>query len=157
MADKAIEVTTKGLDPLINNMRQFPVRFKKLQKLGMHASLLVFWENVPPYPAQPAESTYRRTGTLGRTLGSSQTGGKSGGEPDIFKTVGLGSTKAEGRFGTRLGYAPYVIGDEQAKQNAHWWKLADVVGLSEEKIVKVWEGIMNKMTAFLNRRSSGEK
>ena len=155
MADNVTEI--RGLDALIAKMKYFPQKFKQLQGLGMKASLNILWENVPPYPPQPADSTYQRTGTLGRTLGSSESGGKSGGRPSIFTVKGLGTSNVEGRFGTNLDYAEHVIGDQQARQNAHWWKLSSVLQKSEAKIKGVWEGIMKQMAKFLDSRSSGAK
>jgi hypothetical protein len=155
MAENSIE--HRGLDEITKLMRQFPKKFRQMQKLGMHQSLMVLWENVPPYPAQPAGSRYDRKGSagLGGSLGSSERGGKQGGKPDIFTIRKLGSSAAEGRFGSTKKYAPYVIGDQQAGQNRHWWKLKDIIPRSEKKIVKVWEVIMKKMVNFLNSRSSG--
>lgn len=155
MANNVIEY--KGLDEIVSLMRQFPQKLRQISKVGMEASLLVLWENIPQYPAKPPETKYIRTGTLGRTLGSSEAGGKSGGRPDVFETKSMGAQGYEGRFGTNLNYAPYVIGDSQARQNRHWWKLTDVIPLSEKKIKDIWEGIMQQMVNFLNSRSSGAK
>lgn len=153
MADNVIEY--KGLDELIQLMRFFPKKLKEISRVGMQASLLVLWENVPSYPPPPTDSTYRRTGTLGRTLGSSAAGGKGGGQPDVYTVKTLGNNDVEGRFGTNLSYAEYVIGDNQSRRMAHWWRLTSIIPKAQPKIIKVWEGIAEAMKAFLNSKSSG--
>lgn len=155
MANNVIEY--KGLDELIMLMKQFPQKLRQISKMGMEASLLVLWENIPPYPAPPPDSKYRRTGTLGRTLGSSEGGGKTGGQPDVYETKAIGAHDYEGRFGTNLNYAPYVIGEEQARHMSHWWKLTSIIPIAEKKIAKVWEGIAQTMASFLNSNSTGAK
>ncbi len=151
MAEPSIEV--RGLTELINRMRQFPDKLQQILKLGMDASLLALWEKVPPYPAPPQDSTYRRTGTLGRTLGSSESGGRSGGTPEIYETRKLGATGMEGQFGTNLEYAPHVIGEQsQASHMSHWWKMGKIVADAKAKIQTVWKGIAEKLAAFLDGR-----
>ena len=149
MADNVTEI--RGMDELLAKMRQFPQKLRQMERVGMNASLLVLKENVPPYPSPPVDSTYRRTGTLGRTLGASSA------KPDIYTVKGLGTNHVEGRFGTRLSYAPYIIGDQQARQNRHWWKLDSILPKAQEKIVKIWDGIMQQMAKFLDSKSSGVK
>ncbi len=150
--DNTLDV--RGLDPIIEKMRYFPQKFKQMQKLGMHASLMTLWEHVPPYP-QRSDADWR-TGTLGRSLGSSQSGGKQG-KPQIFKIQKLGSSRAEGRFGTNIKYAPYVIGDRQRKMKVPWWKLTDVLKAATPKIIRIWEGVMEEMAKWLERPSSGAR
>ena len=148
MADNVFEV--HGLNELIARFRSFPQKLKQLEGLGMRASLHVLWENVPSYPAKPDTSDYRRTGTLGRSLGSSQSGGISGGQPNIYEVNGLGSSTVEGRFGTNVVYAEYVIGENQARHMTHWWKLSSILGKSREKLLKVWNNIASQMARFLD-------
>jgi len=156
----------RGLDELLTRMRQFPQTLKKIAKIGMEASLNVLWENVPSYPAPPEDSTYRRTGTLGRTLGSSEAGGSGGSKPSIYeiKQQGAGGF-VEGRFGTNLDYATYVIGPAEGAKGERqawmhkdrWWHLEDIVPKSKEKINAIWNGIAKKLAAFLDAKSSGAK
>jgi len=154
MANNIISVEQRGMKEILTAMQHFPKELKKVSQIGMNASMLVLWENVPSYPSQPEGSTYDRTGTLGRTLGSSESGGKGGGKPDVYTVKSLGAMSGyEGNFGTNLNYAEYVIGEGQAKQNAHWWHLTDIIPKAEPKITKIWEGIMQKLAAFLNAKS----
>ena len=76
MPESLIEV--RGLNEVIERMEKYPAELKEGMEATMEASLLVLQENVPAYPSPPQDSTYRRTGTLGRTLGSSVGGGKAG-------------------------------------------------------------------------------
>src|SRR3990167_2236690 len=102
-------IEVKGLNELIGQMDKYPQELRAVMYVGVEASLLVLNESVPPYPDR--ESDYDRTGTLGRTLGSSEGGGTAG-QASIHEIRPLGSG-FEGRFGTNLGYAPYVIGDDE--------------------------------------------
>lgn len=148
MASNVVEV--RGLDELINRMKMFPSKLKQIAEVGMQASLLVLWENVPPYPTVDNPV---RTGTLGRTLGSSETGGKSGSPPQIYQVKGMGSGMVEGRFGTNLEYAPHVIGDDaQAWMHYKWWQMKDILAAAQDKIAKVWTGIAQKLSDFLDAK-----
>lgn len=77
---------------------------------------------VPGYPPPPATSTYRRTGTLGRSVTSfSSEGALSRVEP-------MGSV-VQGVIGTAIGYAPWVI-DANRQAGPHrgrWYTLQSVV------------------------------
>lgn len=145
MAD-VIEV--RGLDELIKRMSRYPDKLNQVEAKGMDATLAVLHESVPPYPPPPPDSTYRRTGTLGRSLGASVSGGKAG-TPSIYETKKLGSGY-EGRFGTNLGYAEYVIGQLQAAWNKHWWQLREVAEKAKTKIVAIWNGIARQLAEFLD-------
>lgn len=122
----------------------------------MQASLLTLWENVPPYPAKSDSSLYTRTGTLGRSLGGGMNGGQSGGEPDIYRVAAMGN-RVEGRFGSNVVYAPYVIGDaEQARQNerAGWYTLGRVAERAMEKITRLWQGMADDLARFADGKGA---
>ena len=145
-------IEIRGLDELIKRMRAYPAELKKGMEITMEAAMLTLWENVPPYPSPPENSTYVRTGTLGRTLGGGMEGGKGGGEPDIYVVREFGAGY-EGRFGTNLEYAPYVIGDDtQAAHMGHWWKIGVIAGKSADKINRMFANLGEKMAAFLEGR-----
>lgn len=143
-------VEIRGLREIISRMSAYPEKLRQQMKLGMNATLLILWEKVPPYPPPPPDSSYRRTGTLGRTLGATMNGGKSGAKPSIYQTKKIGQGY-EGRFGTNLGYAPYVIGEgtQSSTHKGRWWTLKDVAKAATEKMLKVWEGIGRNMARFL--------
>jgi hypothetical protein len=147
---KVMEV--HGLEEIQRDMQQYPKEMEAAMRATTEAALLVIWGNVPPYPPAPEGSTYRRTGTLGRSLGGGVDGGK-GGQPDILEVKKLGAG-LEGRFGTRLGYAPVVIGEEQQAEmhQGRWWTLAKVAESSVEKINLLYQKMADKLVAFLERK-----
>jgi hypothetical protein len=116
-------IEINGLEPLLVKLGQWTPRIQQLMEKAANEGLYDVWQAVPPYPPVPPESTYRRTGTLSRTLGSSEGGGQTGGQPDVFE-VKSGQGWVTGTFGTNLEYARYVIGDagsEQAWMHRGWW------------------------------------
>lgn len=140
-----------GLEELAKRMEQWPTRFQKSLRSTLEAALLVVWENIPSYPPKPANSTYRRTGTLGRSLGSSFSGGKSGQQPDIYETKDRGARMVEASFGTRLEYAPHVIGESQSAYNRHWWTLTKtVLQRIRQPIQRLFESMADEITRWLD-------
>lgn len=141
-----IEVDDHGLS---KRMAAFPRQFEAVSKTTMEASLLTLHENVPPYPSPPPDSTYTRTGTHGRKLGSSIGGGKAG-MPSIYvsKKVGDGF---EGHFGTNLEYSQYVIGDDNQAwmHRGRWYQMKDIANKSRDKIIRLWNTAAEKMARFL--------
>jgi hypothetical protein len=146
-------IEVKGLDEIIERMRQYPKRLNDGLRVTLQAALLVLWEKVPPYPQADETSTYRRTGTLGRTLGSGMEGGKSGGQPSIYEVHQLGAAW-EANFGTNLSYASRVIGDgdDQAWMHYRWWQISVIKERAEEKIQSLFDKLGEKMVAFLERQ-----
>lgn len=143
-------IEVEGLDELRRNFQQFPNEFNRTLKKAMDSSLVVIWENVLPYPAKPENSSYDRQGILGKSLGVGMTGAKIG-KPDIYQVRGMGSGMQEASFGTRLEYAPYVIGDEeQAKvHRGRWWTISKVAERATGKITKVFQLMVQNLAAFL--------
>lgn len=148
-------VEVKGLDELIKRMQAYPMELVKTMAVAMSASLNIFWENVPSYPKQRPDANYRRTGTLGRSLGSSESGGASG-SPSVYTIKSLGQSNFEGRFGTSLDYAPYVIGDTTQAQvhQGTWWTIKTIAEKSQEKLGDLWTMVMEKMAAFLEGKGA---
>lgn len=146
---KFIEVS--GLKELLSRFKAYPQKFAKVIKLTTSTVLLVLWENVKPYPPPPEGSTYRRTGQLGRSLGVGMSGGKMG-QPDIFKVVKLGMAGFMGKFGSSLGYAPKVIGDEGQQDPffaQYWWRLEQLIAPSLEKITSLFQTAAEELAKFL--------
>ena len=130
----ALKVDLTELEKFVGRVKQIPRWYEQVTRIIMDASLLIVWSEVPPYPAPPPNSSYKRTGTLGRTLGVSGEGGISG-KPDIFGSKRSGREHI-GRFGSRLNYAPYVIGQEQSKAHqGRWWTIREVRDAAEPKVV----------------------
>lgn len=151
MPSPVIEI--RGLEEITRRMRDYPQKLSAAIKTTLGAALLALWENVPPYPPPPENSTYVRTGTLGRTLGSSEGGGKSG-QPDIYEVKPLGGGEWEAHFGTNLEYAPYVIGDDtQARHMQHWWKISVIKERAAEKINRLFGVMADKLAAWLDGKN----
>jgi hypothetical protein len=149
MADVSIEV--KGLAELRTRFQKMPDRFNKGLRKTLDASLVILHENVPKYPAPPPDSTYIRTATLGRTLGVSMAGTKAG-SPDIYTVKPAGGYQVA-TFGTRLNYAPYVIGErEQAKvHQGRWWTLLTVAKRSTRQITQAFEAFAKALADYLDK------
>jgi len=145
------KIIVEGLDELERRFSKWPVKFRQALRTTVGASLLIFWENVPGYPQQSPETDYRRTGTLGRTLGSSMTGGKAGGKPDIYG-IQESSGYMAGEFGTRLNYAPYVIGEtQQARMHrGRWWTIRTIAERSVSKITRAFVVMTEELAAWLD-------
>jgi hypothetical protein len=148
----AESIEVRGLDELIARMKAYPGELRKSLALTVTSALTVLWENVPPYPSPPDGSTYDRTGTLGRSLGSGTSGGAAG-KPDVFVVKALGSGY-EGRFGSNVDYAPYVIGEgTQSKHMGHWWTIKTIAEKSQEKILRLFVTLGEKLASFLDGKA----
>lgn len=149
-------IEVKGLTELIDRMKAFPLELARVGALAMSASLNVLWENVPPYPPPPDGSRYVRTGTLGKSLGSSPSGGASGGSPSIYKVQKLGDGGFEGTFGTNLSYAEHVISDtnQAAVHAGRWWTIKTIAEKAAAKIESVWQAVAVKLAAFLEKKGA---
>lgn len=148
-------IEVKGLKELLSRMTAYPVELAKAGAVAMSASLNTLWENVPAYPQQDPQAHYRRTGTLGRSLGSSEGGGAAGSSPSVYKIRALGEGNFEGEFGTNLDYAPYVIGDNQAgMHSSNWWNIRTIAERAADKIEKIWQMLGDKLAAFLEGKGA---
>jgi len=147
-------IEVKGFKELISTMEKYPVELVKTTAVGMSASLNILWENVPPYPAQDPQARYQRTGLLGRSLGSDQSGGATG-QPSVYSIRQLGGGNFEGTFGTSLDYAHWVIGENQAGMHAsNWWNIITIAQRSADRIEKLWIAVGEKLAAFLERKGT---
>jgi hypothetical protein len=150
-----ITVTTTPRD-LYARMERFPNQLGREIERTMKESLAHVHGSVPAYPPARPGSSYRRTGTLGRTLGSGQAGG-AGSKPDILevKRVGGGGFNYEGRFGTRLFYAPHVIGAQTQRpvfKRLGWWTMADVAERAQAGVQRLFDLMAERMRGFLEGR-----
>ena len=139
------DIHVEGLDELLDKLTEADKDIQDALKNTMEKSLLVLWENVPPYPAQVVPpNVYRRTGTLGRSLGSSAGGGKSA-KPTVY-SIKQQKNNVEGRFGTDLSYAKHVVDPKRQaymhkpgfKGRPGWWTMATIRERSVDKIKGLW-------------------
>jgi hypothetical protein len=149
----SVSIIVEGLDDLSKRFKDSPNKFKVALGKAMEAALLVIWESVPSYPRKPEGSTYRRTGTLGRTLGSTEFGGVGSNPPDIYSVHEEGGYTV-GEFGSNLEYAPYVIGDEEQAwmHKGRWWVLGTVLEKAKDKIQRVFEIAAEEMARWLESK-----
>ena len=145
------QIEVKGLDELIRAMDAYPRELAEVMAVTMSAGLNTLWENVPPYPEQDPMSNYQRTGLLGKSFGSGMQGGASGASPDIYR-ISNGSGMWEGKFGSQLEYAPFVVGEEQAgMHSSNWWNIQDIANSAVDKIERLFQTAAERLAAFLEK------
>ena len=130
-----MNLRSRGQDEVARNMARIAKDIKpELVNLTRKAVLYVH-STVPPYPAPPAGSSYRRTGTLGREIAT--------------EVRSLGADVV-GVIGSKTIYAPYVI-DEKRQAWMHrgrWWTLQSVVSKARAVIVDIY---VNGLRAIFRR------
>jgi hypothetical protein len=142
------DIEIHGLEEAIQKYQGAPLKLRKAMRATMFTSLDIVHENVKPYPSPPADSPYRRTGTLGRTLGASRGGALTGSKPDIYRVQQTSADNMSGYFGTKLNYAPYVIGGAQDDpgqawmHKSRWWTIDDIAEAAKEKVQAAWERLI---------------
>lgn len=146
--NNAVEIRFNPPD-LLDRFGRYPQKLNQEMRETMDKALAHVQDSVPPYPAQGADINYVRTYTLGKTIGS------GGGQAEIreIKTIGKG---VEGKLGTRLYYAPYVIGDPQARNiqrsSSNWWTITQVARKAEAGVVKLFNGMGDRLAKWLDGR-----
>jgi len=148
-----MQIQVEGLEELRARFAQFPNKFNAELKDTLWDSLNIVWEKVLPYPPKSESSTYIRTGTLGRSLGSSESGGRASGSPSIYQVKSQGPKVMFGEFGTNVEYAPYVIGDKEQirihKRNG-WWTLVQIGERAKPKIQQAFESMARGLATWLD-------
>jgi hypothetical protein len=136
-------VEIKGLEKLNKDLSALNSRFPKYVHDTTLKAVLYVHQEIPDYPPQPPNSTYRRTMTLGRTITTLQ--GKA---PEALSRVEPLFGKIVGIVGTKLSYAPWVI-DRNRQTKVHkrhgWWNLQDVVRGLRSGITKVYRDGLKKL------------
>ena len=145
--DNTIEVKLTPPD-LLERLNGYEKRLEGEMKLAMIRSMFHVQDSVPSYPVYPKPpSTYDRTGTLGRTL--------TAGHPSHVRSVkNVGDGVVEGQFGTRLEYAPFVIGDDtQARHMGHWWTMKTVKAKAEKGIKRIFDKMGDKLAGWIEGKN----
>lgn len=146
-----VQIEISGLKELQAKLSAFPGKFQALMLEAIKASMLVLQENVPPYPRQNPDSKYTRTGNLGASIGSGMQGGAVG-KADIQEARKVGSSFV-GTFGTKIEYAPHVIGtstQSNAARKAGWYTFLTIAKASAQKIGMVFADMTARILRFLN-------
>ncbi|HUV82854.1 MAG TPA: hypothetical protein VMW53_07265 [archaeon] len=135
-----MEYTIKGLDKLNKKLKGMsgPELKKELTDTTQKALFYVHG-TVPPYPAPPVGSTYKRTGTLGRGINTQ------------VKTIG---GEIAGVIGSPTVYAPWVISskavDEVGPQTSvhkrtGWYTLQSVVEKARKTVVDFYDKMVKRL------------
>lgn len=144
-----VSMTIKTNPPdLFQRFERYPQRLDDELQTAMDKAMLHMQGSIPEYPAQNPASSYERTGTLGRTVGL------GGSKADTYQVKRLGAGSYEGRIGTRLYSAQYVIGEgtqaRKVAQSAPWWTMKDVAEKAQEGIVRIFENMAEKLARWLD-------
>ena len=148
-----VTLKIEGLEEIQKRMREFPKKYKKALSITFDASLLKIWELVPPYPPKRRGNKYIRTGQLGRSLGSSEGGGRAGHKPTIFTKKVQGLSRFDvAEFGTNIDYGPFVLGENRAEGMDRWWKMSKLAKKAQKPVL----GLFQKMAEVLARWLDGK-
>lgn len=116
----------------------------KIGSDAMMESLLYLQSQTPGYPPAPPNSRYRRTGTLGRSVTS-----LASSNPDaLTKVEPLRGNTITGTWGTRVKYAPDVIGRDTQRSifaAIGWYTLEDVAERNIPGIETIWQKALRKL------------
>ena len=149
---KAIEI--KWLTKIRKRFEQYPEYYNNVIRKMLGGVGLLFEEFLPPYPPANPDSSYPRTGKLGQSLGSSESGGKGSGQATLFE-ITQSNRYHELKFGTNLEYAKYVIGPPGTQAQQHegrWWRLEDVPERAKDKLTALVNATGRELVRFLNGR-----
>ena len=151
MADVEVVVNDKAFRAKMDRVTsQAPAEMQRL----MTKSVLYAQSQIPSYPSPPPGSSYRRTGTLGRTVTAfpgvspaRSIGGSGGENPGAMPLTRVEpfSGGVRGVIGGRLDYMPYVIdeGNQAYMHKGRWWTLQKIVRDSRDGIIKIFrEGVL---------------
>ena len=142
-----ITIEIIGLDALQKKFAQFPRQYEIAIGETMKAGLDTLTASVPPYPVANPDSKYIRTVMLGRSLGMERL------RPDIYE-MQIGAQFSQGTWGTRLEYAPYVIGErEQAEQHrGRWYTILTIADNARPKIKRLFDRMAEKLAKWLDEQ-----
>jgi hypothetical protein len=141
-----ITVTTRPPD-LERRLRNYPGKLAEEMEKTMNQAIHHVVGSVPEYPTQ-MPTKYVRTGTLGRTIGI-------GSQPDIFEVNRIGQGY-EGRVGSNLSYAKYVIGTHTQAGHMrarNWWTMRTVAEKARPGIEKLFEKMAGRIASWIAGRS----
>lgn len=128
---------------LIQRFERYPQKLDEEMERATKAALAHVQGSVPPYPPAPPNSSYVRTGTLGRSIGL-------GGQAEIYTVEKMGGGW-QAQLGTRLEYAPTVIGESQGPAfSGRWWKLSDALNKARPGIERIYAAMARRLVDWLD-------
>lgn len=117
----------RDLERLMQALADFPDVAEGEIERGMDQALLLLAGDAADYPPAPSDSTYRRTGTLGRLW--------VGARPVVTRSSGA---FVAGRIGNATPYGPYVQDpNRQAAQHRGRWRTTKDVVRDNEAGIKI--------------------
>lgn len=117
----------EGGEELEEALGEVVYNYSKAVNANILKAILYLHGKTPGYPPEPMGSTYRRTGTLGRSVTSLQ-----GGAPGAISRVRSMGKSIQGIWGTNVEYAQWVI-DEGKQAKAHVGRWFTLQGILEEE------------------------
>lgn len=146
----SVSISVSGLNQIIGRMKSAPSKMRIYLSDAMRRSLEALREGVPPYPPERMGQKYIRTERLGSSMGSGFGGGAQG-MPDIFE-VAMSGNAVDGHYGSRVGYAEYVIGEgTQAWMHAgRWWTVKTVLKNAMKIIESIWQAVSERIASYIN-------
>lgn len=118
-----MQISFRGHREIAERLERMRAEYPSGIRRAMMEAIYYVHSTVPRYPQKPPESTYRRTGTLGRSINTE------------VRAVGTDMVAA---IGTNVVYAPWVISSEPVAgppaagpqawvHVGRWWTLQRVV------------------------------
>ena len=130
-----LRLSVRGLQEIIAKYQGVSKRFNTEVESITNKAVKFAIGKVPPYPEEPTNSSYDRTGRLGRSVRELQ-----GSNPDALARTEPRPFGAIGYLGTSVGYSPFVI-DEKSQAWMHrgrWWTLQQFLRGLVPQIVKLY-------------------
>jgi hypothetical protein len=133
-------IRIEGLDQLKKFFVESSALLRMEQKRTMTEVMTGIHERVPDYPPAPPNSSYRRTGQLGRSIST--------------KVQALNDIVV-GEIGTNLDYAPHVISSEATPNGGpqawmhkdRWWTLQGVVDGAMDWATERFQEMVDRLLA----------
>lgn len=137
-----MNISFRGHRQLADRLEKMRAQYPDGIRRTMAEAIYYVHSTVPPYPSKPEGSTYRRTGTLGRSINTE------------VRSVG---TEMIAAIGTNVVYAPWVISSEpvagppaagpQARVHVgRWWTLQKVVENARGKVDEIISRFIARLT-----------
>jgi hypothetical protein len=126
------------LPTLLAALAAYPEIAQPILEDASNAALLSLIPYLASYPPKPAQSTYRRSGTLGRTWASAR---------PAFTPISSGF---EGSVGNPTPYAIYAQGEFQPPWMEHWQTDEDVVGAHRADMEAYFETALQRIVEAID-------